>query len=146
MIGSFRPAVTVRLLGQDISAFIDSQAMTRYLPGICWEAKLWCASDPAHLIHFAGERYLGAVSHMTYLEAAIIVLTASERPLSSVEIIERIAEQNLILFTGRTPAATLSAALYRNLGKHPTLRREAKEGPGRAAKGTVRWYTVDNSR
>jgi hypothetical protein len=83
---------------------------------------------------------------MTYLEAAIIVLAASEHPLSSVEIIERIAEQNLIVFTGRTPAATLSAALYRNLGKHPTLRREAKEGPGRAAKGTVRWYIVDNSR
>ena len=83
---------------------------------------------------------------MTYLEAALIVLSASDRPLRTVEITERIAEQNLLVFKGRTPAATLSASLYRALGKYPALRREAIEGPGRAARGSVRWYVVDESR
>ena len=73
---------------------------------------------------------------MTYLKAAIIVLSASKRPLTTAEIIEQIAKQNLMTFTGQTPLQTLSAALYRNLGKHPTLRRAAVEGPDKAVKRT----------
>jgi adenine-specific DNA-methyltransferase len=42
-----------------VTAFLDRQAMTRYLPEIAWETEVWCASDPTHLIHFNGERYLG---------------------------------------------------------------------------------------
>jgi hypothetical protein len=76
---------------------------------------------------------------MTYLEAAITVLRASHRPLTLTEIMERIARDGLVPVTGRTPQATLSAALYRNLGKDPRLRREAEQVRLRAARGTVRW-------
>jgi hypothetical protein len=76
---------------------------------------------------------------MTYFEAALRVLRSSRRPLSTSEILERIQRQNLLQLTGRTPAATLSAALYRHVGKHPQLRREYVPGAHRAKKGTVRW-------
>lgn len=49
---SFAPLVFV-------TAFLDRQAMMRYLPEIAWETEVWCASDPTHLVHFNGERYLG---------------------------------------------------------------------------------------
>jgi hypothetical protein len=62
---------------------------------------------------------------MTYLTAAIAVLQASGRPLTTSEVMAEITRQGLIPITGQTPEATLSAALYRNLGKHPQLRREA---------------------
>lgn len=42
-----------------VTAFLDRQAMTRYLSDIAWETEVWCASDPSHLIHFNGDRYLG---------------------------------------------------------------------------------------
>jgi HB1, ASXL, restriction endonuclease HTH domain len=71
---------------------------------------------------------------MTYLEAAITVLRSSSRPVSTAEIMQRITRDGLVPITGRTP----EAMLYRNLGKHPQLRREAVQGPSRAAKGTVR--------
>jgi hypothetical protein len=76
---------------------------------------------------------------MTYLEAAITVLLTSRRPLTTAEIMERITRDGLVTGAGRTPEATLSAALYKNLGKDPLLRREAKQGRQRAVRGTVRW-------
>jgi len=76
---------------------------------------------------------------MTYFEAALLVLRASRHPLSTSEILERIERQHLITVTGRTPLATLSATLYRHLGKHPELHRELIPGAHRAARGTVRW-------
>lgn len=79
---------------------------------------------------------------MTYLTAAIAVLQASERPLTVPEIMAEIARRGLIPITGKTPEATLAATLYRNLDKHPLLRREAVQGTWRAEKGTVRWYVV----
>jgi hypothetical protein len=33
--------------------------MGRYLGEIAWETDVWIASDPSHLIHFNGERFLG---------------------------------------------------------------------------------------
>jgi hypothetical protein len=42
-----------------VTTFPDRQAMARYLPEIAWETEVWCASDPTHMIHFNGERYLG---------------------------------------------------------------------------------------
>ena len=42
-----------------VTTFLDRRAMMRYLPEIAWETEVWCASDPTHLIHFNGERYLG---------------------------------------------------------------------------------------
>jgi HB1, ASXL, restriction endonuclease HTH domain len=76
---------------------------------------------------------------MTYLEAAITVLRASRHPLTTKEIMERMARGGLVPLTGQTPMVTLSAALYRNLGKDPRLRWKGVPGPLRAARGTVRW-------
>jgi hypothetical protein len=76
---------------------------------------------------------------MTYLEAAITVLEASPHPLTASEIMEQITKLGLIEVTGKTPRTTLTAALYRNLGKHPKLRREAVRRGGR---GSVRWYAA----
>jgi hypothetical protein len=79
---------------------------------------------------------------MTYLEAAIAVLEASRRPMAAPEILAEIRRRELIQFTGRTPDRTLAAVLYRNLGKHPKLRRDARPGKSRAARGSVRWYVA----
>lgn len=76
---------------------------------------------------------------MTYLEAAITVLRSSPRPLTMPEIAERMLSEGLVITTGRTPVATLSATLYRSLGKHPQLRREAEPGHQRPKRGSVRW-------
>lgn len=46
-----------------VTAFLDRQAMSRYLPDIAWETEVWCASDPTHLIHFNGDRHLGPYDH-----------------------------------------------------------------------------------
>jgi len=77
---------------------------------------------------------------MTYFEAALLVLRASRSPLSTNEILKRIQRQNLVPMTGQSPKATLSATLYRHLGKHPELRCERVTGTHqRAVRGTVRW-------
>jgi HB1, ASXL, restriction endonuclease HTH domain len=79
---------------------------------------------------------------MTYLQAAITVLEDSQRPLSTSEIMAEISRRDLIQATGKTPERTLAAALYRGIGKHPRLRRDAEEGDFRALYGSVRWYVV----
>lgn len=79
---------------------------------------------------------------MTYLEAAVTVLEASSRPLATSEIMAEITRRGLVPITGQTPERTLASALYRNLGKHPRLRREAEQGRNRAARGSVRWYVA----
>lgn len=77
---------------------------------------------------------------MTYLEAAVVVLEASDHPLTTYEILMQIESRELVPSSGQTPVRTLRAALYRNLGKHPRLRVQSEEGSGRAAWGSVRWY------
>ncbi len=42
-----------------VTAFINRQAMVRYLSDIAWETEVWVADAPSHLIHFNGERFLG---------------------------------------------------------------------------------------
>ena len=41
------------------TAFLDRQAMVRFLGDISWETEVWVADSPTHLIHFNGERFLG---------------------------------------------------------------------------------------
>jgi hypothetical protein len=79
---------------------------------------------------------------MTYVDAAITVLETSRSPMTTSEIMAEITRRQLIQITGKTPQQTLSAALYRSLGKHPRLRREAEQGNLRAARGSVRWYVI----
>ena len=42
-----------------VTAFQNRTVMGRYLSDISWETEVWCAGAPSHLIHFAGERFLG---------------------------------------------------------------------------------------
>jgi hypothetical protein len=79
---------------------------------------------------------------MTYLQAAVAVLEASPRPLTTSEVMAEITRRDLIQVTGQTPERTLAAALYGNIGKHPRLRREAEQGAYRAVRGSVRWYVA----
>lgn len=42
-----------------VTAFPDRDLMKKFLADIAWETEVWVASDPDHLIHFNGERFLG---------------------------------------------------------------------------------------
>ena len=43
-----------------VTAFPDrGKIMRKYLSVVAWETEVWCASDPTHLIHFNGIRFLG---------------------------------------------------------------------------------------
>jgi hypothetical protein len=41
-----------------VTAFEDRKKMRRFLDQISWDTEVWIASDPDHLIHFDGERFL----------------------------------------------------------------------------------------
>jgi HB1, ASXL, restriction endonuclease HTH domain len=81
---------------------------------------------------------------MTYLEAAVAVLKASRKPMTTEEITEAAIRKGLIHPRGKTPAATMSAALYRHLQEPDgvALRRDFQPGAARAARGSVRWRYV----
>lgn len=81
---------------------------------------------------------------MTFLEAAEIVLKAAKRPLTASEITEAALRQGLIDPQGRTPEATMSAALY-TAPSDARIRREFVPGKRRAARGSVRWRYVGPS-
>ncbi|MDB6028717.1 MAG: restriction endonuclease [Verrucomicrobiales bacterium] len=42
-----------------VTAFESRRAMQNFLTQISWETEVWIAEDPAHIIHFNGERFLG---------------------------------------------------------------------------------------
>ena len=42
-----------------VTAFPDRILMARFLGDLAWETEVWCASDPTHMIHFNGDRFLG---------------------------------------------------------------------------------------
>ncbi|HJW24584.1 MAG TPA: BsuBI/PstI family type II restriction endonuclease [Rhodocyclaceae bacterium] len=42
-----------------VTAFPDRALMSRFLGSLAWETEVWCASDPTHMIHFNGDRFLG---------------------------------------------------------------------------------------
>jgi len=81
---------------------------------------------------------------VTYLEAAVAVLKASRRSMTTEEITEAAIHKGLIQPRGRTPTATMSAALYRHLQRAdaPALEREFQPGIERAKRGSVRWRYV----
>ena len=78
---------------------------------------------------------------MTYLEAAEVVLKAARRPLSSGEITAIAKGRGLIHPTGKTPEATMSAALYMAMKSNPDgpLQRRFRPGTTRAARDSVKW-------
>ena len=85
-----------------------------------------------------GSRLRQADENMTYYKAAIEVLKAAKRPLTVREITNLAIEAGLITPRGKTPAATMSAALYR-ARNHPDLVSAGDRGDKRAKRGTVRW-------
>ena len=42
-----------------ITAFLDSKGFRKYAGDIAWETEVWMASDPDHMIHFNGPKFLG---------------------------------------------------------------------------------------
>lgn len=42
-----------------VSCFPDRSVMRGYLADLAWETEAWCASDPDHLVHLDGVRFLG---------------------------------------------------------------------------------------
>jgi len=81
-------------------------------------------------------------SEGTFLDAAAAVLRRARAPLSSGDITARVIELGLLSgSTGKTPARTMSAALYLDVSRSPAPRfvRLSKAGPTRAARNSVKW-------
>jgi hypothetical protein len=77
----------------------------------------------------------------SFLEAALTVLADAERPLTSREVGQRVVERGLVDTSGKSPEATVTAALYVTLrdNRVPGLERHYEPGPTRARRGSVRW-------
>jgi hypothetical protein len=45
-----------------VSAFLAVDAFRKYAADIAWETEVWIASDPDHMIHFNGPKFLGPYS------------------------------------------------------------------------------------
>ena len=45
-----------------VSCFPDRPTMRGFLADLAWETEAWCASDPTHMIHLNGEKFLGPYS------------------------------------------------------------------------------------
>jgi hypothetical protein len=43
-----------------VTAFLDRKTFRRFVSDIAWETEVWIAESPDHLIHFDGEKFLGA--------------------------------------------------------------------------------------
>ena len=78
------------------------------------------------------------LSRVTFLEAAEEILRKARRPLTVEEITAKALERGLIRSSGKTPTATMSAALYR-APADTGIRRVAQTGRVRAKRGSVRW-------
>jgi hypothetical protein len=77
---------------------------------------------------------------MTYYEAALQVLRSVGRPLTIHEITDEAVERGLIIPRGKTPHATMAAALYvRTARNDPQLVKLEDRGSKRAKRGSVRW-------
>ena len=42
-----------------VSAFLDMQEFRRHIGQLAWDTEVWLCSDPDHMIHFNGDRFLG---------------------------------------------------------------------------------------
>ena len=78
---------------------------------------------------------------MTFLAAAEAVLKSATRPLTAREITELALKRGLIAPKGKTPEATMNAALYIAVRDNPkgSIRRVYRPGATRAARDSVRW-------
>lgn len=77
---------------------------------------------------------------MSFADAAIAVLSDRGAALTTKEVTEEALRRGLIPATGKTPVASMSAALYREvLQQRARIKRIAIEGPVRARRGSVKW-------
>jgi hypothetical protein len=78
---------------------------------------------------------------VTFLEAALLVLSEADRPLTTKEVADAVLQRRLVTTTGRTPEASISAQLYLALrdGRAPGLERVSQPGATRARRGSVHW-------
>jgi hypothetical protein len=74
----------------------------------------------------------------SYLDVATAVLEACGRPMTAREITEEAIHRGLLKPAGKTPEATMSAALYTR-AEESRITRLAEPGPRRARRGSVRW-------
>jgi hypothetical protein len=90
---------------------------------------------------------MGKISRPNFLEAAIAVLSAARQPLTVTEITKLAIERGFLVTSGKTPRATMSAALYKRpaLVKEAGLVRVFEPGHRRATRGSVRWKLVRRS-
>lgn len=42
-----------------VSAFLNRDDFRRWITDIAWETEVWLASDPDHMIHFNGDKFMG---------------------------------------------------------------------------------------
>ena len=42
-----------------VTAFLDRTSFKKFVGEIAWETEVWISSEPDHLIHFNGQRFLG---------------------------------------------------------------------------------------
>ena len=78
---------------------------------------------------------------MTFQDAAKAILRDTDEALTAQEITHRALERGLIRSRGKTPVATMNAALYG--AADDTLVKESRPGKTRAARGSVRWRLVE---
>jgi HB1, ASXL, restriction endonuclease HTH domain len=88
----------------------------------------------------APSRAAGAPA-ISYLNAALRVLADFHRPMRIWEITEEALRRGLVKPAGKTPEASMSAALYRYARDHPQSQLERLYEPGgkRPRPGSVRW-------
>jgi hypothetical protein len=78
---------------------------------------------------------------MTFVQAAEKVLRETSKPLTAREITERALRRGLLSTRGKTPVATMTAALY-GLPDDASIRRQYAAGRSRAVRNSVRWQYV----
>jgi hypothetical protein len=76
---------------------------------------------------------------MRYYEAAVEVLKSAQHPLTTQEITDQAIKRGLITPRGKTPQATMSAALYMRARENPELVKLEDRAATRAKNGSVRW-------
>lgn len=87
----------------------------------------------------------GYAGRVTYLQAAETVLRTASKPLTAGEITEIALRRGLLHTKGKTPAASMSAALYGAPPESP-IRREFEPGRQRARRASVPWTYDKNVR
>ncbi len=76
----------------------------------------------------------------SFLDAALIVLRESDRPLSTQELTDLAIRDHLINPSGATPMRSMSRVLYLNArSDSPWVMRRYEPGATRAVRGSVRW-------